>query len=404
MNELTVNTNQKMASTIRSKRQVVLCSALIAVLSTSLIGCNRGIKPEVHEPTKLVKLAQPLAILQPVLSADVGSKGSSNKDPLDLQIGYGSSTMVAASRGGNVLGLDQAGKKLWSIDIGEPITGGVAYDEASHTAIISTRSGKVIALDGLTGGKRWQQQLTGSVLAPALISQNRVIVNANDGFLQGLSLQSGQPIWQFATQVPAISIRGSAQPTLLDDQTALLATADGRIHAVNIETGIPLWSRRVGLGVGSSEVERMSDVDAAPVVDNNQLFAISYSGQLIGIDLASRQVMYVNEAASIRSLAVTDKLVIATTLEGDVRAYDRNTGELVWQNKDLAYRQLSNPVVIGRYLAVGDLEGVVHVLDLSRGDIVSRVQTKGAITKLQVVGNRLMTQTSTGQIAIWQAQ
>ncbi|MFP3561541.1 PQQ-binding-like beta-propeller repeat protein, partial [Paraburkholderia sp. SIMBA_049] len=84
------------------------------------------------------------------------------------------------------------------------------------------------------------------------------VLSANDGFLHGLSLQTGQSVWQFATQVPAISVRGSAAPTLLDNETALLATADGRLHAITVDNGLPLWSRRVGVGAGSSEVERMS--------------------------------------------------------------------------------------------------------------------------------------------------
>lgn len=382
-------------------KTTLLYSALIGVLATQVVGCNRGIKPEVHEPVKLMPLAQSQTILQPALSVDVGNKRASSKDPLDLQIGFGRSRLVAASRSGTLAAFDLAGKRLWSIDLGEPVTGGVAYDETSQTAIVSTRSGKVLAFDASTGERRWQQQLSGSVLTPALIKNNRVILSANDGFLHGLSLQSGQSIWQFATQVPAISVRGSAKPTVLDNETALLATADGRIHAVNIESGIPLWSRRIGLGVGSSEIERMSDVDAMPVVDNNQLFAISYSGQLIGVDLTSRQVMFVNEAASIRALALTPSLVIATTLEGDVRAYNRSTGEMVWQSDALAYRDLSNPVMIGNHLAVGDLEGVVHVFDLTTGEIISRVQTKGALSSLQVQGDLLMTQSSSGQIAVW---
>lgn len=383
-------------------KTAILYSAIIGVLATQVVGCNRGIKPEVHEPVKLVKLATPVNVLQSVLNIDVGSKNTNNKDPLDLQIGYGKSQLIAASRGGAVSGFDLSGKRIWTVDIKEPITGGVAYDDATHMAIISTRSGKVMALDGLTGERRWEKQLSGSVLAPALISQNRVVLSANDGFLHGLSLQTGQSIWQFATQVPAISMRGTAKPTLIDTNTALLATADGRIHAINIESGIPLWSRRVGLGVGSSEIERMSDVDATPTVDNNQLYAISYSGQLIGVDLASRQIMFVNEAASLRSLAVTPSLVIAATLDGKVMAYNRVSGEPVWESDALAYRQLTNPVMIGNYLAVGDYEGVVHLFDINQGTIVSRVNTKGALRSLHVNGNQLMTQSTSGQVAVWQ--
>ena len=376
--------------------------AVLAVMSTAVIGCNRGIKPVVNEPVKLVQIAQPISVLQPVFSTDVGNKKASKKDPLDLQVGYANGQIVTASRGGDLTGFNSAGERVWSVQAGDQITGGVALDALSQTAIVSTRNGQIMAFDSTTGAKRWQQQLSGTVLTSALITNNRVILSANDGFLHGLSLQTGQPVWQFATQVPAISVRGSAAPTLLDNKTALLATADGRLHAVMTDSGLPQWSRRVGVGTGSSEVERMSDVDGTPIVDKNQLFAVSYSGQLLGIDLASRQVMFVKEMASLKALAVNNQQVIATSLDGKVAAYDRNTGEMLWESEELAYRHLTNPVMIGNYIAVGDLDGVVHLFDPASGKIVSRVETKGALSSLQVQGSRLMTQITSGQVAIWQ--
>ena len=387
------------AKTIKS---TVMHVAVLAVMSTAVIGCNRGIKPVVNDPVKLVQIAEPISVLQPVFSTDIGNKKASKKDPLDLQVGYVNGQIVTASRGGDLTGFNSAGERLWSINVGDQITGGVALDALSQTAIISTRGGQVMAFDSVTGAKRWQKQLSGSVLTPALITNNRVILSANDGFLHGLSLQTGQSVWQFATQVPAISVRGSAAPTLLDSKTALLATADGRLHAVTTDSGLPQWSRRVGVGTGSSEVERMSDVDGTPIVDKNQLFAISYSGQLLGIDLASRQVMFVNELASLKSLAVNNQQVIGTSLEGKVVAYNRSNGEVLWESEELAYRHLTNPVMIGNYIAVGDFDGMVHLFDPASGKIVSRVQTKGALRSLQVQGSRLMTQSTSGQVAIWQ--
>ena len=387
------------AKTIKS---TVMHVAVLAVMSTAVVGCNRGIKPVVNDPVKLVQIAEPISVLQPVFSTDIGNKKASKKDPLDLQVGYVNGQIVTASRGGDLTGFNSAGERLWSINVGDQITGGVALDALSQTAIISTRGGQVMAFDSVTGAKRWQKQLSGSVLTPALITNNRVILSANDGFLHGLSLQTGQSVWQFATQVPAISVRGSAAPTLLDSKTALLATADGRLHAVTTDSGLPQWSRRVGVGTGSSEVERMSDVDGTPIVDKNQLFAISYSGQLLGIDLASRQVMFVNELASLKSLAVNNQQVIGTSLEGKVVAYNRSNGEVLWESEELAYRHLTNPVMIGNYIAVGDFDGMVHLFDPASGKIVSRVQTKGALSSLQVQGSRLMTQSTSGQVAIWQ--
>lgn len=389
-------------SKVKTVKSTVMHVAVLAVMSTAVIGCNRGIKPVVNDPVKLVQIAEPISVLQPVFSTDIGNKKASKKDPLDLQVGYVNGQIVTASRGGDLTGFNSAGERLWSINVGDQITGGVALDALSQTAIISTRGGQVMAFDNVTGAKRWQKQLSGSVLTPALITNNRVILSANDGFLHGLSLQTGQSVWQFATQVPAISVRGSAAPTLLDSKTALLATADGRLHAVTTDSGLPQWSRRVGVGTGSSEVERMSDVDGTPIVDKNQLFAISYSGQLLGIDLASRQVMFVNELASLKSLAVNNQQVIGTSLEGKVVAYNRSNGEVLWESEELAYRHLTNPVMIGNYIAVGDFDGMVHLFDPASGKIVSRVQTKGALSSLQVQGSRLMTQSTSGQVAIWQ--
>ena len=392
------------STTLKAKtiKTTVMHVAIIAAMATAVVGCNRGIKPVVNDPVKLVQIAQPISVLQPVFSTDVGNRKASKKDPLDLQVGYANSQIVTASRGGDLTGFNSAGQKAWSVNVGDQITGGVAIDALSQTAIVSTRGGKIMAFDSATGAKRWQQQLSGSVLSPALITNNRVILSANDGFLHGLSLQTGQSVWQFATQVPAISVRGSAAPTLLDDKTALLATADGRLHAVTTDSGLPQWSRRVGVGAGSSEVERMSDVDGKPVVSNNQLFAISYSGQLLGIDLASRQVMFINDLASLKALTVNNQQVIATSLDGKVVAYDRNSGEMLWESEELAYRHLTNPVMIGNYIAVGDYDGVVHLFDPASGKIVSRVETKGALTNLQAEGSRLLTQSTSGQVAIWQ--
>lgn len=391
------------SQTIKSNtlKKTAMQVAVVALMATAAVGCNRGIKPVVNDPVKLVQIAQPISVLQPVFSVDAG-KSASKKDPLDLQVGYESGQIVVAGRGGDLTGYNSNGQRAWSFNVGEEITGGVALDAFSQTAVVSTRSGQIIAVDSATGAKRWQKQLSGSVLTPALITNNRVILSANDGFLHGLSLQSGQSVWQFATRLPDISVRGAATPTLLDDKTALIATADGRLHAITLDDGLPLWSRRIGIGTGSSEVERMSDVDGQPIIDNNQLFAISYSGQLLAIDLASREVMFVKELASLKSLAVNSQQVIGTSLEGKVVAYDRRSGEVMWESEELAYRKLTNPVMIGDYIAVGDLDGIVHLFDPATGSIVSRVETKGALSSLQVDGSRLMTQSKTGQVAIWQ--
>ena len=88
-------------------------------------------------------------------------------------------------------------------------------------------------------------------------------------------------------------------------------------------------------------------------------------------------------------------------IDGEVVAFDRFTGDQLWKNDDLKYRGLTNPVTIGQHIAVGDKQGVIHVLNAS-GQIISRVSTKGELTSLSVVNNRLYAQSTDGIVSIYQ--
>jgi outer membrane protein assembly factor BamB len=61
-------------------------------------------------------------------------------------------------------------------------------------------------------------------------------------------------------------------------------------------------------------------------------------------------------------------------------------------------------VVLGRYLVVGDAQGYLHIIEQTEGKIVGRVQTSGLVSTLRVVGDRLLVNSSKGNLTIWQAQ
>ena len=254
----------------------------------------------------------------------------------------------------------------------------------------------------MTGKVIWQTPLDTVTLSPALISQNRVITLGNDGKISALSLESGAPIWTFNTQNPNLSVRGSATPILFNRNTVLVSTADGRIHALNIDNGVPIWSKRFGISKGSSDIEKISDVDATPVLDGNMLYVVSYSGQLVAADMASQQLSFVKELASLKSVGTDDSQVYATSLDGELVAMDKMTGTVNWQTDNLSYRGLSNAVSIGNYVVVGDAMGYLHVYDRTSGALVDRKQAKSDVAVLQFINNRLIAQSANGALSVWQ--
>ncbi|WII94589.1 outer membrane protein assembly factor BamB [Moraxella haemolytica] len=384
--------------------KTVLVCALGAI---ALTGCATGIKGEDKKPAKLIKIDAPIGVLSPIFQASLEqgrslSKGErvSKKDIVDLQVSEVDDVLVAASRGGIVSAMKE-GRPLWSADLKDAITSGVATSKAGKVAVIGTRSGKVVALDIATGASLWEVSLPTSSQTPALISDDRVLLSANNGIIYGLDLRTGRVVWQFGTQQADISVRGASKPLHLDGQTALFGMADGRIHAINPATGSPLWARRVGLPTGGSAVERMSDVDGTPLVVGQYLYVTSFSGQLVGFDMSTGRAMFAAKIASTKSPTILGNALITTGVNGDVKAFNRLTGEELWLNEELKNRKLTNPIAVGNHVAVGDYEGVIHLLDVT-GNIVDRVQTKGELTSLQVVGNRLYTQSATGVVSIWQ--
>lgn len=395
------------------KRHNLVKTALVSglvVVSLVGVGCSKSIKPQERKPAKLIKVDNAVSVLNPVARIALPQGGGrllnktaiNKKDVIDLQVAIIDRTLIAVSRSGLVAAYAlHGGQMLWSVDIGEAVVSGVGVEKDSGTVVVGTRSGKVVAIDANSQAIRWQKTLPSSSLAPALVAHDRVMVSANDGVIYALSTQTGQQVWQFNAQTPEVSLRGVATPLYLDGQTAVFGTADGRIYAINPEIGRPLWNRRVGRAVGGSQVHRMSDVDGQPLVVGHHLYAISVSGQLTGYDTTTGQTMFTASLASNKSLTALGNLLIGASLDGDVVAFDRITGQKMWENSELKYRKLTNPIAIGNYVAVGDLDGVIHVFDNS-GKIISRTETKGRLTSLHAQNRHLYTQTTDGVVNVWQ--
>jgi outer membrane protein assembly factor BamB len=72
------------------------------------------------------------------------------------------------------------------------------------------------------------------------------------------------------------------------------------------------------------------------------------------------------------------RYVYATDEKSAIVAFDRGSGASLWKQDKLYGRNISAPVLIGRYLAVGDLQGYVHFLSREDGSFVARMPTDGS--------------------------
>ena len=368
----------------------------IAVASALLLGCSSN-KVKEAKPNPLPKIQQQQG-LNLVFSQSVSSTNAA--EALRLQLDTDNGVIFAIDPDGQVSAY-KGKEQLWKSKITkQELTAGV--EAAEGIVVVGNRKGQLFALDQATGSQKWSAKLSGAILSPSLIQSGRVITIANDGTVFAHDAVSGQQVWAYKLPSVQFSLRGQPAPVRLDDRTILVASANAYVYALDVISGVPRFQRRVAISEGRSDIQRLIDIVGDPVVAGQYLVTTSFQGQVTVTDLATQRVVWSEDASSTNRPEVSGDKVFVSTVDGKLNAYSLSTGQLAWQNEELLNRQLSNPVMLGQSLVVGDLDGVIHLLDPASGKLVGRAKTSGEVQSLRVIDNQLYVATRKGALSIWQ--
>ena len=368
----------------------------IAVASALLLGCSSN-KVKEAKPNPLPKIQQQQG-LNLVFSQSVSSTSAAEASRLQLDTDNG--VIFAIDPDGQVSAY-KGKEQLWKSKITkQELTAGV--EAAEGIVVVGNRKGQLFALDQATGKQKWTTQLSGAILSPSLIQSGRVITIANDGTVFAHDAVSGQQVWAYKLPNVQFSLRGQPAPVRLDDRTILVASANAYVYGLDVISGVPRFQRRVAISEGRSDIQRLIDIVGDPVVAGQYLVTTSFQGQVTVTDLATQRVVWSEDASSTNRPEVSGDKVFVSTVDGKLNAYSLSTGQLAWQNEELLNRQLSNPVMLGQSLVVGDMDGVIHLLDPASGKLVGRAKTSGEVQSLRVIDNQLYVATRKGALSIWQ--
>ena len=368
----------------------------IAVASALLLGCSSN-KVKEAKPNPLPKIQQQQG-LNLVFSQSVSSTNAA--EALRLQLDTDNGVIFAIDPDGQISAY-KGKERLWKSKITkQELTAGV--EAAEGIVVVGNRKGQLFALDQATGSQKWSAKLSGAILSPSLIQSGRVITIANDGTVFAHDAVTGQQVWAYKLPNVQFSLRGQPAPVRLDDRTILVASANAYVYGLDVISGVPRFQRRVAISEGRSDIQRQIDIVGDPVVAGQYLVTTSFQGQVTVTDLATQRVVWSEDASSTNRPEVSGDKVFVSTVDGKLNAYSLSTGQLAWQNEELLNRQLSNPVMLGQSLVVGDMDGVIHLLDPASGKLVGRAKTSGEVQSLRVIDNQLYVATRKGALSIWQ--
>ncbi|WP_343595572.1 outer membrane protein assembly factor BamB [Acinetobacter sp.] len=371
----------------------------LTIVAAALVGCSsHKVKDENTKPSPLPKLAQSKQLV-PVFSQHVAA--TNKNDDLRLRVAVDQGVLFIADPKGFVEAY-KGKQRLWSTKLTKKYGLSAGVEAADGIVVVGNQKGELFALDQTTGQTKWTAQLSGSIISPSHIQAGRVITVSNDGNVYAHDENTGQQLWTYRLPSVPFSLRGQAAPVQLDPNHVLIATANAYVYGIDVISGVPRLQRRVAVAEGRSDVQRLNDIDGDPVMMGQFMVTTSYQGQVTVTDLAQQQVVWSDDASSNQRPEVTQSKVFITTTTGKVIAYDLMSGQKLWENDQLLRRNLSNPVLFGSNLVVGDFDGVLSLIDPDTGNLIGRSNTKGQVSSLRVIDNQLYVSTQKGALSVWQ--
>jgi len=298
------------------------------------------------------------------------------------------SRIFAASVDGRVIALNVAtGKRIWETridrlyseddksllfsakNLDNLISGGVGG--GGDLVVVGTRNGEIIALNQSDGSLAWRSPTSSEVLAPPQLNDDIVVTQSIDGKISAYDVLDGTKKWTFSTSVPVLTLRGTTTP-ILTDTFVLSGFANGRVAMLDVEQGLARWEQRVTVPQGQSELDRLVDVDGDLILSGSQLYAASYQGNLVAIDLNDGRIVWQRELSSFAGLGEGFGNIYVAHANSHISAVGSTNNRDVWDLDALTNREITTPVTIGSHIAVGDYDGYIHLIAQSDGRFTGR--------------------------------
>jgi len=310
-------------------------------------------------------------------SAHLGSSEDNDFTPV-VDNGF----IYAASANGELVKLTAVdGKQVWRINSGESFSGGLGV--GANLILVGTAQGYVAAYD-FNGKLLWKSKVSSQVLSSPKVDYNTVVVRCGDSRIYGLNAIDGSRKWVYERATPALSLRSSAG-VVLDGGAAYAGFAGGKLIALRVEDGKVIWEASVAQPKGTTEIERIADITSLPFVDGSLVYAVAYQGKVAAVDRATGRIAWSRDISSYTGLSAEDARIFVSHANSAIYALDYSSGKTYWRQGDLRQRRVTAPLPMGSLIAIGDVEGYIHLLNREDGAFAARLQLENSSIMPQMV-------------------
>ncbi len=305
--------------------------------------------------------------------------------------------VYVASQSGNIRKLDpEVGKTIWQQRLNRPVY--AAVGQGDGLVLTALEDGTVVALSQADGSIRWEAQIGRQISAIPAAASTRVIIRTADGLVIGLDSADGNQVWEVQRAVSGFNLHGDSMP-LISGDTVITGLSNGRIIANAVINGRDFWETDLSFPRGVSELEQLADIDAPPILSGTRLYVATYQGDVVALDIQNGSIRWRHDFSTRLPMEVHQGQLYITGALGDILVLDADHGQVVWEQPAFRGRGLTNPLVVGDRVVVGDAAGFLHVLDRSDGTLLQSLRLdNSAITGLVRQGESVVAMSIDGAV------
>ena len=214
--------------------------------------------------------------------------------------------------------------------------GGIAYDNG---VIYATNGlGYVSKLDVRSGGIVWKVRPGGPLRGAPTVANDAVYAMSQDNQIYSLKESDGSTNWSQAASLEIAGVFGTASPAI-GQGTVVAGFSSGELNAYRYENGRQVWQDALQRTSITTSVSTLSDIDADPVIDNGQVFALGQGGRMVALELNTGQRMWELNIAGISTPWLAGDWLFVVTDDSKLICVQRSNGHIRWINQLPAFEK-----------------------------------------------------------------
>ncbi len=288
---------------------------------------------------------------------------------------------------------------LWGL-LGKPNTvqpvtgmgGGVAYDAGK--IFVTSGFGVLLCMDAATGREIWRHDLKVPIVNAPVVNGGRIFFSTHDNHFYAFSEADGRTLWDQQGVAESAGILSSTSAAV-SGQFVIAPYTSGELFALRVQNGQQAWNDVLSHSGQVTALSELDDIAARPVIDRDMVFAISHSGVMAAIALASGDRAWTRDIGGSQTPWVAGDYVYVVTGDEQLMCLSRKEGRVRWIHQLPAFRDeakrhqvdWAGPVLVSDKLILVSSDGYAEAISPYTGALMGRVEIPGGTSIAPVVAN-----------------